>query len=796
MNEKLNTINIDYEVFIEKLSYKLPEYKQRLLDKEIRLDIKKILNNFLINKDYPYNFLEIEKYDLNKDNYINEEEIDWLLESIIFLIKLYLEIWDFQKFNDFISKNKNYFFNLLIYFKKQEFLEKIIKTALNLNEKNIIDYSSKKFNINSLESIQETLSLVIINFWNTFDEIIKIIPNILYYIFLYYLWLKIDTDIKYSNDETKKYLILYKKYIENFYLNFDINLKELFINLINFLKSWTQWEVAFILTSIISVLIWKKVWSNLYVLKNKNKDFIESSIKAKDDKMILAFLNSNKSIKDKINILKLSSLDEDYLKIFIEKNYKKLNIENKYILFSSINNIEILKLFEKDLDNLFKFYKEINFWYPFLKNYIKIKSLTKEEELTILNKTFYWIITWEEDILIFTIIKNFNYPFIEKYIKILNDKNFINDNNFKNYIKNYKNHIDNDKFFEKILIPLIYLRPNKIKEYMNLIILYNLIYNKTTDYILKIIDVIEKKQKKEDIINFYLKLKWKNEKDLKNFLRQIKKDEDLQDFEKKMKLYSYFIDLIPDYIKESLDDYLKNKYWFQINNTKSLISTINIINSYNKIITKKNLAMLFLFHPLIFYQNKIIKDTKKIFEYVTKNKDTLELLNTDKNIKWIEKIKKTWIDIKFFYEWDEKNFNYNYNWTIKNIIFKRCIKPDEKIFMWDIIKWSCLNTFWWSFSRANVVNAMDINKQVIYIYMDNKLIWRALIWINDQGELVIFPIYTIWVNINIKNDLYEMLIEYLKELWKKYNFKLTKNYSKVSNINYWVSHLDNNLKVY
>lgn len=110
----------------------------------------------------------------------------------------------------------------------------------------------------------------------------------------------------------------------------------------------------------------------------------------------------------------------------------------------------------------------------------------------------------------------------------------------------------------------------------------------------------------------------------------------------------------------------------------------------------------------------------------------------------------------------------------KKIIIYKERDPLKILEMWTVVEWSCLGLYSsvWNFWSA-ISNTIDVNKWVYYIKNENGvLLWRVLVWLTNNWELVRFRMYYWkWTT----EDLNVLFTTYLTEIAKEWWFKINDN---------------------
>ena len=120
---------------------------------------------------------------------------------------------------------------------------------------------------------------------------------------------------------------------------------------------------------------------------------------------------------------------------------------------------------------------------------------------------------------------------------------------------------------------------------------------------------------------------------------------------------------------------------------------------------------------------------------------------------------------------------------IRKIIIERELDPLKIAMMGNWVEWSCLSYYSpvWNYWSV-IANIIEVNKAVFYLKdEDREIIWRVLVAMDDDGNLIRFPMYY-WKRVSMDLDLDKYFNVYLKELAKKLECWINWDINKVSAI--------------
>ena len=401
--EKINNLEEEvYRIELNKLKETINEdilFKyNNILQKFISLSINNLLPNYLGR-------FNMKNFDVDKNGF-SKKEFEQYLHTLYNWLQQLLKTKSLEKLEKVYEEMKNvhwYDWDLFLAQKAKNFAnseimtinwwERILKLLNNISEKKLEKIKKKKFNINNLDSIWETLLLIWLNIpeaiQGTLTFILDLVPAIILIPrYLYYLS-KIDEDLIYKIklEVLEEDNIVFKLFSQ--LRDRDIDISQIAKNLINVVTNWTQQEVASFISSLF-VLIWGWAW----LIK------IFAEIKKLDGLWIAAWrvLKFSEKVDSIINswwiwtvVKKIPLKSSVKIKKFSLLNFKKI----EKVLWRSLTE-EDKQIIKQALDYAKDSYKR-NGYYSFFETFRKYKILSKNfssyEIDLIMNHWFVWKLT-------------------------------------------------------------------------------------------------------------------------------------------------------------------------------------------------------------------------------------------------------------------------------------------------------------------------------------------------------------------------------------------------------------------
>ncbi len=504
---------INYVWDLAEIEAKTRWVKQNIKD-ELKSFIKISLNNKFDRHLLEYN---IGKYDIDWQKWMDKAEEQNYITSIEELVNQVVIFWWIDKFSSvhresaldtwvdkYLSKVLN--FQKHVFWDKgsKHFVEEKIQQYAMMSEQDLNTIKNKKFDITSKESLGDLSMLFFKEFWDWTEDVLRFLLNIPSWILLIPRYTKYRLDLN-SNDlqkSTEAEIKIKELILENPSLILLEILWEKGIDMLKqlwkMLSSWTQWDIATMMVTIMWLFAWwatvTRLWLNL-----SRKSMVKSARLAWKEARILWNTSSKvtrNSIRDISNSVKpvestlygiddivawawlwhlikfwrqLSKTEElnrtTFFNDWFENTINQWDVWTCYFLSSlemtksiKIGKLNLLNMIEKIEQNWVISY---NVKFPWANSIVNIS----EKELLLINSKWYnlkkWTL-WDE------IISVAHMKYMYENSDLFKEKNIT----FKNYINNHNRQRYADMVFESWqeadAIKLLWWEKNIIVDYFYL----------------------------------------------------------------------------------------------------------------------------------------------------------------------------------------------------------------------------------------------------------------------------------------------------------------------------------------